>query len=395
MSPPSAMSYRAVLMRPGALRAFLPAVLGRFSFGLLPLPLLLRVQSTTGSFAVAGAAVGVFGALTLLLPGKARLIDRYGQPTVLVPLVLAYAGALALLATVPLGTASAVGLTAVAGALAPPLGPSMRVRWAQLCQTPGLRQRAFGLDAVVEETLYVVGPLVAGVLITTTSPAVALAVTTAFAGGGGLGLALAPDAPPPRRTAAVTGLLGGLRTPGLLPVLAVVGTAVVGLAALELAVVARAQADGAAGAAGYLLAGWSLGSVTGGLAWGRRAHHRSPAVHLAGLLSWSAAGCVIAAVASPLPLLGLTLALAGAATAPVFVVAYLQVDAVSSPDTATENTTWVNTANNLGSAAGTAMAGVLVDPLGPRVLAAACAVPITLAVIVAVCADRRSRERRA
>src|SRR6185436_17423735 len=72
-------SYRDVLFLPLALRTFVPALLGRLSYGLLPLSLLFTVQQSTNSFATAGAAVAIFGLASLSMPYKARLVDRFSQ----------------------------------------------------------------------------------------------------------------------------------------------------------------------------------------------------------------------------------------------------------------------------------------------------------------------------
>jgi hypothetical protein len=51
-----AYSYREVLKQPRALRLFAAASLGRLSFAMGPLALVLFMQAARGSFAVAGAA---------------------------------------------------------------------------------------------------------------------------------------------------------------------------------------------------------------------------------------------------------------------------------------------------------------------------------------------------
>lgn len=58
------------------------------------------------------------------------------------------------------------------------------------------------------------------------------------------------------------------------------------------------------------------------------------------------------------------LALAGAAAAPLWVLAYTAADEEVDPAARTEASTWVTTSANLGSAAGTALAGVLVAGTG-------------------------------
>jgi predicted MFS family arabinose efflux permease len=56
--------------------------------------------------------------------------------------------------------------------------------------------------------------------------------------------------------------------------------------------------------------------------------------------------------------LGVVLAFAGVAVAPLFVVSYLASDDVTPAQQRTQASTWINTANNLGSSAGASIAGL-------------------------------------
>src|SRR5258705_4854956 len=70
-------SYHAVLALPHARALLATATLARLSYGLLSLPLLLAVRDGTGSYAVAGAAAGLFGLTSAVLgPYRSRLVER-------------------------------------------------------------------------------------------------------------------------------------------------------------------------------------------------------------------------------------------------------------------------------------------------------------------------------
>src|ERR1700712_1531288 len=99
-------SYRAVLGLPFALRTFVPALGGRLAYGLLPLATLFTILDATGSYATAGVALGLFGLTSVLMPAKARLIDRFGHRRTLPPLAVLCAAAL----TAAVTTDSPVGL---------------------------------------------------------------------------------------------------------------------------------------------------------------------------------------------------------------------------------------------------------------------------------------------
>lgn len=387
----SRVGYRAVLRSPGAPRAFAFATLGRLSYGTISLSLLFTVHHVTGSFTVAGGVIAAFGATNLTMPVKSRLVDRHGQPRTLTLLGVGYATVLVgfcVLALVGVDRSVVyIVLGCAAGATAPPLGPSMRALWAALVPMPALRQRAYSLDSVVEESLYTLGPVLVGGLIALRGPVLALTVSAALVLAGSVGVATSPVA---RRhatfaTTRVSGpVLGPLRQPGFLPVLVSILAVGLCLGAVDVGVAARAQHQGAASLAGYLLAALSLGSAVGGLVWGYRTHRHHRSSQLAILLIVLATGVAVAAWTPNLATLGVVLVLTGLALAPAYVVAYLAVDDLAPVAGRTEATTWVNTANNLGAAAGSSAAGAIADhltastPLIAAAVVLAAAVPLVL-----------------
>ncbi|MGF7234000.1 MAG: MFS transporter [Frankia sp.] len=403
-------TYRDVLRLDGALRAFVPAALTRLSYGTLPLALLLTIQTASGSFATGGLALAVFGIATMSLPLKSRLIDRHGKRRVLgwlgvsYPLVLLIlAGAVRATPKAPSSSAVLVVLTAGAGLLTPPIGPSMRAVWVALSPTPDAVRRAYSLDTVAEECLFTLGPTIVGALLAVASPVVAVGLSAGLAAVGTLGLATAPSpvADPVadrgggstfRRARRGAGPPGGLA--GILGAVTALG---LGAGMLEVGVTARAEAAGATAQAGYLLAMLSAGSAVGGMAWGRRDHRGSFSGQVAALLAAFAAGCTGAAFAPDLIVVGADLFLAGLVVAPAFIATYLAVERRAAAARRTEASSWVSTAHNLGQALGASVAGLVVDARGARVALFAAAVPVAVvpvAVAVAAIVRRRAAIRR-
>ena len=385
-------SYLAVLRLPGALPIFGAALAARLSYGLLPLSLLLTIRQSTGSFAVGGASLGLFGLTSLTLPAKARLVDVYGIPKVLPGLAATSALSLATLAALGLaGRLSptvAVVLGAAAGLAAPPLGPAMRLTWGVLARGTELKQRAFTLDAICEESLYLIGPVVVGVLLIVAPAAVALltAAVVLLIGTVLMSIASPPEGSranavpvPPRR------MFGPLRDPGVAQLVVVMTLAAAGTSMAFTGVAARALAVDAPQVAGWIEAGVAAGSVLGGLLWGRRRHRHGPVPQLRGLLAVLAAGLAIAAIAPGLVVLAAAMAVTGLAVAPLFVVTYLATDELAAPHQRAEASTWINTGNNVGFAVGSALAGVLVDRDTPgSVFGVAAAVLLAGVVFVAL-----------
>lgn len=137
---------------------------------MISLSLVLAVKEATDSYAVAGTVMALFALTSVFLsPTRAGLVDRYGPRRALLPMAVTYSLLLTALAfTTSWSGASGVllGILALpAGACTPPLGPVMRTVWSDLLPDRRMVQRAYSLDAVAEELLFVVGPLLVGLLV--------------------------------------------------------------------------------------------------------------------------------------------------------------------------------------------------------------------------------------
>ena len=268
------MSYRAVLRTPHALRTFVAALVGRLSYGIVFVSLTVAITASTRSYSLAGGGIALFGlGVVLLSPLRAGLIDRHGPRRVLPPLAGAYAVLLAALAAATWrpGTPGwlLLVLTATAGACSPPLGPVMRAMWSNLLPDPAGRQRAFALDTVAEELLFVTGPLLAGVFIAAGNPALGVAASAVLVLAGTLAMVSSPAAavwPRPEAGGAVAALRGRAVFE---PVVVVCGIGL-GLGALNLLVVAFATGQGQLAAVAWVEAALAAGSAVGGIAYGAR-----------------------------------------------------------------------------------------------------------------------------
>ncbi|MEV0093318.1 MFS transporter [Streptomyces sp. NPDC050738] len=363
------MSYAAVLRLQHARATFGAALLGRLSYGTVSLSLTLAVQQSSGSYAVAGTAMALFGAASVFLsPLKARLIDHHGPRRVLLPLAALYAAALALLTALtwrPGANSAALGaLALLAGALTPPLGPTMRTVWRQLAgDRADLLRRAYSLDGVAEELLFVSGPLLVGALLLAGPPALGVALSAGLVGAGTAAFLASPavramtgSGPGARQGSA--GVVRGVAQPVLLA--AGVGLA---LGALDLLVLAFADDRGHTNAVAWVMAALSVGSAAGGLAngsvdWKRPAQARLP------LFALGLAGALAAAAFAPgLLALGAVALIAGLFVAPAITTAYLVADETVGDGARTQAGAWVNTAVNAGISGGTAGVGLLVGRL--------------------------------
>ena len=357
--------YRAVLAAPGARRLVLTSLGARLSFGLFDLALVVLVERETGSFAVAGLAVGAHAAgIGVTAPLRGRLLDRYGARRVLPPLVGVHALSVAALAVA--GSAGLmVALAALAGVAVPPLVAAMRLEWQRMLGvgSPPLAT-AYAFETTAQIGVFLVGPLVAAAGLALVGPEAPLLASAVLVAGFGLRFArIAETAPHPTRPR-VRGL-GSIRLRGVRTLVLATVLADAALGTVDVAVIAFATERGQEAAAGVLLALFTTGAVIGGTAYGARDWRTPPLRRLAAVLAAFAAALLALALAGSLAVLAVLLLLAGAPSAAQWATASVALDGVTPTGQGAEAATWLSSANAAGIALGGVVAGLLVERQGP------------------------------
>jgi MFS family permease len=381
---PHGNPFLEILSRPGALRFSAAGVLGRMPISMFGLGTLLLIASVTGRYGLAGlvAAAGSVG-YAVCAPQAARLADRFGQGRVLRPQALLYAAATAALVSCAEFRAPVWALvlsSGLAGVSMPSLGSMVRTRWGVLLGDSPLLHSAFSLESVLDELLFVIGPALVTVLATQVQPASGVTVAMAACVIGTLLLAAQRGTEPPVGPAAPAPRDGRARriripAPGLVtlaPVYLLLGAM---FGTIDLSIVAFAQEHGHKPLAGFILGTYALGSAVGGLWYGSRTWraplHRRFAITLS--VVW--AGTATFWAMPGLGALTSVIFFCGLAISPTFIAGFSLVDQQASPGRRTEGLTWLTSAISIGVAAGSAVAGHLVDAGGARWgfwLAAAC-----------------------
>ncbi|GAA2572475.1 MFS transporter [Actinomadura fulvescens] len=190
------MSARAVISLTGyALPAIsLPA---RLPAAMCPIGSLLLVNEHSGSISAAGLVAGAL-ALGQAAGGPlvGRRADRHGQRRVVITASLLNATAIAALVIAsvlafPIPVQAALAL--LTGLSVPQIGPLARSRLIALtAQRPTLTSPAMSLDGAIDETSFVTGPALVG-LLATWDPAAGLLVAAALVACFGLIFALHPS----------------------------------------------------------------------------------------------------------------------------------------------------------------------------------------------------------
>lgn len=388
--------YRSLFEDRRLARVFVLAMVGRFGYAVLPLCLLFTISDATQSFSVAAAATAVFGVSGLVMPAQARLLDRYGQSRVL-PLV----GGLftAFLVTVAsmgaLGMTSRVGWVTIClsgGLCAPSLGPSMRAQWREATSDHD-RRAAYSVDAIAEETVFFLGPLVASgmFLIGPAWHGVGLAAVLIAAGVGGL--AASPFAPAPAHSSpshqAPANALGPLRSAGFRRLLLVMFLAGAAPSAAMTCVAAMSNEAGHPSVTGIVEVAAGMASLLGGWLWGMRRASPRWQSELAALLAVRAPLMMACAALPTLWFVSVLVALTGLVMAPTYIVGFNASDHEAESEHHTEASTWVSALNNIGISVGTGIAGWLFAALGVPVLFSAVAAALVAAAVVAGVAPSR------
>src|SRR5262249_39273028 len=171
-------AYRAVLAAPGARSFVAAAFIGRLSLPMLTLGTVVLVHSRTGSYALAGAVTAAAAvAFAAAAPVAGRLSDRAGQARVLVVSLAVHLAGLAALVAAAVADAPRWALLVAAvpaGAAFPQLPAMVRAPWARLLARHPALPTAYALESVLDEVVYIAGPVLVTTLAARLFPAAGL-----------------------------------------------------------------------------------------------------------------------------------------------------------------------------------------------------------------------------
>ena len=379
--------YRVVLSKPGALGFSSAAWIGRMWLSMTNLGILLLITATTGRYGLAGAVSAVYvitGALAQ--PFLGRLTDRLGQSRILLPMIVVHSVSLITLLVLAENDAPTWALFAVAiptGLCCPPLGSQVRARWSSLLGPGRNLDTAYALESVLDELLFVTGPVLVTILSTTIDPAVGLLTALAFTITGTVAFALQRKTEPPTGRHASGGV-----NPLRIPAIRTVSVTYLMVGALfgstDVTMVAFATEHGSRAYAGWLLALISGGSAIGGLIYGSRRWKTSPErrfVLTVCSLAFFAIGIAIAPGLLTMAILGVFM---GVSIAPAIISSNLLIEKYCPPDRLTEGFSLIGSSLGVGFALGAPIAGRIVDHHSTHLGFAVGSVAILIAACLAL-----------
>jgi MFS family permease len=361
-------AYLTCLSFPHVRYLFASNLLGRLPNGMGTLAVVLFLHSGGAGYVRVGVLAAVYALATAAGgPFLGRMVDRAGQPLVLVTGAVASAAGFALLAVVGAGRpVAAGGAVVLAGALTPPLEPCLRSLWPDVLPDRPTVATAYALDAALQEVVFVAGPLLVVGIGAVLKPTAAVYATALLALGGTLLFVAAGPVRRWRPTPRVPDWAGPLRS-GRLRIL-LTGLFGVGLAlgVINIAFVGYADSHGRSALSGVLLGANAFGALIGGLAYGARDWPAAPSARLPVLFGALALG-YWPLVASPAPpVMTLLAVLSGLFLAPLLACVFVVIGESVPAGTVTEAFAWVITVFIVGSAVGSALAGPTLEQAGLR-----------------------------
>ncbi|MGJ5750374.1 putative MFS family arabinose efflux permease [Streptomyces puniciscabiei] len=361
-----ATGYLEILRARHALRLLTGTLVGRLPNATAAIALVLFVRAEGGTYSLAGALAAVYGVANAVgQPVLGRLVDLHGQPRVQLPAAVLAAVSMAVFAfsgTDPLPLA--YGAVAAAGLFTPPLEGGLRALWPSVLGREEQVHTAYAMDAIAQEVMFTVGPLLVTLCVSLWDARAALLVLNLLGVLGALSVVVSPPSRAWRSAPREAHWLGALRSPGLLALLGAFLFVGIALGSITVASVSYADGHGGDAVYGWMMAGLGLGALAGGTVYGARRWAGSPERRLRVLVALLAV-CYLPLLLVPgaVAMVLLTV-VSGVFLAPCIACAFIIVDRHAPGGTVTEAFSWLVTTFTVGASVGTGVAGPVVQAGG-------------------------------
>ncbi len=352
-------TYGSLLKTPGVARIIAAQLTARFPFGMLSLAYLLHIERIHHSYGAAGlvlAATSIGQAIAG--PLTSRWMGVWGMRRVLTLTMVVCAASIATIAffELPIPVYMVVGF--IGGLSMPPIQPAVRTIYPKMVNSHQLTA-LFSLDASAQEIIWVVGPVITTFVAVQISTTLAIVIAGLFLVGGGTWFILSPEVGRVRIPRSTRKLGAVLRKPAVLLSTITGLLLVAACAATEASVVATFGDTGPQ--SGIVLAIFAIGSLVGGLSLG---HLPVGPWAMARRMFAVFVGMALALISLNFWWLALALLIAGIGIAPALAVMFAIVSGTVKFSETAEAYGWVGTGQLIGAAAGSAVAGFLIDGHG-------------------------------
>ena len=358
--------YRELFAFPQVIRLGIAAFPARLAYGMLGLGIFFKAEQATGSFAIAGFAIGLASLATASTAGiRGSIMDRWGQKWPLRILVPSYT--ILVLNLNQTESTQAILISAfVLGITAPPINLSVRPLWKDIVPPTYLRT-AYAFDSAMMSSTTVIGPVLVTALALSTRPYLALNAVAALLFIGGLSLALTPVSRnwiPEKKDKGQDVLLKNRAIQLLMFEGCFIGF---GWGVFDVSIPAFAIQENVPHRVAWIFAAFGLANVIGGLLGGLVSKKLAPlsALRRAYFL-WSIA-CIPIAFTYPdwtMALVGASIGFLGGAVQ----VFYFEVlEAVRPKGSQVSSLGWIWSVEGMFIALGAAVGGIVSEHLSPRI----------------------------
>ncbi|GAA3100351.1 MFS transporter [Streptomyces rectiviolaceus] len=358
-----AAGYAEILRTRYAGRLLAGTLVGRLPNATAAIAIVLFIRAEGGTYSLAGGLAAVYGVANAVgQPLLGRLVDLYGQPRIQLPSAVISAlgmGAFAFTGPDSLGLGYvAVG---VAGLFTPPLEGGLRALWPSVLGKEEQVHRAYAMDAIAQEVMFTVGPLLITGCVALWSEQVALLVVNVIGVLGALSVVMSKPSRAWRSAPREAHWLGALRSPGLIALLGAFLFIGMALGSITVAGVSYADEHGGDAVYGWMMAALGLGALIGGSVYGARQWAGVPEKRLTFLVALLALGYWPLTLTPGAVAMTALAGVAGVFLAPALACAFIIVDRHAPRGTVTEAFSWLVTTFTVGASLGTAAAGPVVE----------------------------------
>jgi MFS family permease len=340
---------------PGLMRVVLAQLLARFPYGMMVLAIVMHVQHSFKSYAIAGLAMGAETILSAISgPLLGRLVGRVGILRVFLPTSILSVGIFLLIAFTPFAPWWIILLCGILGFVQPPIQSVARTVYPRLIK-PELRNSIFTLDATSQELIWILGPVIATFAAAQVSTVFAM-VLMASIQAVGIFLFLSNKNVRTTEIEKTEKQIGHVMKNRRVITMVILGTVLVAsFAGMEIPTVALIDKS----LSGAVIAIFSIGSILGGLTLG----HRNPGKWtVPGFFALGTVGYLLGMLAPTNPIwISICWFIGGIAVAPLLGTVNAMISASTSDADALEAYGWLNTGQLLGYAGAAVIVGFLID----------------------------------
>ena len=382
---------------PGALRFSIPGLIARMPISMDSLALIFIVVAVSDSYAIAGALSATASVvIAFATPHWSRVADRIGQSAMLVRVIPVKVFAFCVFTILVLNETPVwtwfVAII-VTEAFSVNTGGLVRRRWLHVLspdktstaedeQDRHLVNTAYSFEALMDEVVFILGPIIVTACATTIAPVAGIISGIIFLAVGVPLFVVQKDTEPPatpkREVDPHPAVIRNKRVQAV-----VVPTTLLGgfFGSIAIVTVAFAESRGQAGLSGVLLAIWAAGSAVAAI--------------INGVIKWRLTSAsrfliflfVLTILSIPMLFvhsitwLAVALFFNGFAIAPLVINAYGVAEGAVPPEQITETLTWVVAGMPMGGAISSALSGQIIDRFGADI-----AYWVPLGFMIAACA---------